>query len=95
MRAFLFSEKVSKAGGLFEFFHLNRLPQSLAQLYQGCRIAPAIVRTLADVALGTVNPLEERFQTGAEYGVVVRAPQPAFRAKFHVFDAARRAHQSR
>jgi hypothetical protein len=98
IRGFLLSEQVSKAGGFLEGFRIHGLPQSLTQFDQfrkRRRIATPVQGALADVALGAVNALEERLQPSPEDGVIVRASQSAFRAKFHVLDAASRADQPR
>jgi len=50
-------------------------------------------RRLADVPAGSVDALQQRLQTVAKDFVIVRASEPALRAKLHILYTASRAGQ--
>jgi hypothetical protein len=85
-------------GGFLVSFGFHGQAKARAQVHQvgqGRLVRRRMARALADVTLGPVDALQQRFQTGAENVVIVRAAQAALGPKFHVLDAAGRANEAR
>src|SRR5262249_54046957 len=96
IRAFLLSNQIPKASGLFVQFRIDRLSKFFSKFNQFSLSSRrgSMPGHLADMLARAMNSLQERLQAGAEHGIIVGAAQPTFSTKLHVLDAAERARES-
>src|SRR5712692_9992307 len=87
IRGFLCPEKVSKMSGFLVSFGFHGRSQPFAKVHQFGEVRRVARRTagpLADVPLGPVDALQQRFDSSAENVVIVWAAEAALGAKLHV-----------